>query len=357
MSEALEATNPVADVAETAAPETGVADEAQTSGDDTQFDVDAWITAEDDAPAEDGQGDGDPEPEPAEADDLEEIELSNGQKVKVPKELALERLRHQDYTQKTQALADQRREHEAQVQAWQRQQAEAAVALPEEHARIAIINRDIEGVKASLTTPDANGIVLGQIDWNTFRQQALANPQMAELYRDYRAKFDLAQDSLADLERARGEATNELKTKNDQRLQAQREQAQGELAKRQEETGKVLASQIEGWSPEKATEIATFAVKSFGVQPQEIAEMTDPRVWKVLHQAMTLGAENAKLQAALKQHQTAANNSKAQSVQPAAKVGGASPNARRTTDASGDELSTEEWVRRENARVAARAKR
>jgi hypothetical protein len=352
----MDATNPVADVADTAAPETGVADEAQTSGGErTQSELDAWIVAEDDAPPTDGEDGLDPKPEPEPTPDLEEIELSNGEKVKVPKELALDRLRHQDYTRKTQDLAEQRRQHEEQVRTFQAQQAESSAALPEEHAKLALIARDIETVKATLGSPDAQGITLGMIDWNTFRQQALANPQMGELYRDYRARFDLAQDTLADLERAKGEATNELKTKEGQRLQAQREQAATALATRQEETGKALATEIEGWSPEKATEIATFAVKSFGVQPQEIAEMTDPRVWKVLHTAMTEKARADKAEAALKQHQTAANNSKAQTVQPAAKVGGATPNARRTTDASGDELSAEEWNRRELARTAAKA--
>jgi hypothetical protein len=357
LSEAPDATNPVAE--DTSAP--GVADEAQAQGDETPvFDADKWVN-EDAAPAtEEGDGktvDGDAvTPGEAADDELEEIELSDGQKLKVPKEVALDRLRHADYTRKTQELAEQRRAVETEREAWQRQQAESVAALPEEHAKVAYIDRDMAAINAQLDQPlDGRGTTLRTIDWPQFRALAHADPdQWGQTYKDYRAAYDAAHETLADLQRTRGEAVNDLKTKEAERLTAQREQAAQGLAKRQEETGKILAQKIEGWNADKAAQIAQHAVKTYGVEPQEVAEMTDPRVWQVLNDNLSLREQLTKAQAALKQHQTAQNNAKAQASQPAPKVGGAAPNVRKTTDASGDQLSTEEWARRERERTAAR---
>lgn len=354
MSEALEANNPT-EAAE--APEAGLAEEANAPESDSgQFDVNAWIVEDEEpSPADDAE----PSKTETPADDgLIDVEF-NGETHRIPAALKDAFLMRADYTKKTQELAQQRQTtEEAAQQAAQAKVAESLAALRAEHANIAIIDRDIQSVKSVLDEPiDARGLTLRTIDWMQFRAMAQANPEAyGAQYKDLRGRFDAANETLADLQRTRGEAETDLKTKEDQRLQAQREQVQTGLVKRQEETGKVLAQKIEGWSPEKAAEIATYAVKEAGVQPAEIVEMTDPRVWILLHKTMTQGAENAQLKTALKQHQTAANNTKAQSSQPAPKVGGAAAtNARRTTDASGDELSAEEWDRRERARVAAKA--
>jgi hypothetical protein len=357
-----EANNPVVEAEAPAAQE--LAPEANAPGVDPQpTDINDWVNegAPEPEPAADGEsGDGEtPETPPVVEAETVEIEL-DGKTFKVPAELKGAFLRQADYTRKTQELAASRQTMEAEaVAAAEARLAESQTALPQEHRRIAILDHQIETVKASLAQPlDASGATLGGIDWHAFRAAAQADPErMGPLYRDYRAAFDAANDSLADLQRDRSAAETDLKTKEDQRLTGQKEQAVKALQAAREETGKVLAREIEGWGPERAEAIAKFAL-NVGVQPAEIAEMTDPRVWKVLDRAMSAEAKVAKLEATLKQHQTVANTAKAQAVQPAAKVGGSgAPNARRTTDASGDQLSTDEWARRERERVAGKAKR
>jgi hypothetical protein len=334
----------------------GVAAEATAPTDDLsteQFDrVEAPEDEDDAAPADTGEGDDDSSDADkaktaAEREDLEEIELSDGSKVKVPKEVALERLRHQDYTKKTQEAAEVRRALEADRSTWETEREASRAALPEEHKAVAVLSHSISVAEASVAQFD-------NIDWTAFRTQALTEGgEKADLYNDYRARFNAARDTLTDLKDELGRATNDLKTKEDARLTAQRETATAELAKRQEETGKALAREIEGWSPEKAINVIKFAETQYGVTPAEMAEATDARLWKALHDNLSKDEKISKLEAALKQAQTANGNLKAQESKPAetAKGGGAA-NARDPATPRGDGLSTAEWMRRRNGQKA-----
>lgn len=74
----------------------------------------------------------------------------------------------------------------------------------------------------------------------------------------------------------------------------------------------------------------------------------DPKVIKTIHLALK-GAEVDKRERAQKKLTTA------EKTDPVKLPGGNSGAAsRRTTDSSGDKLSTAEWIRRENERVAAK---
>lgn len=335
----------------------GVAAEANAPTDDHSTEAfDRMEAPEDDADddaaaGETGEGDDDASDEDkakaaAEDPDSEEIELSDGRKVRVPKEVALARLRHDDYTRKTQDVAAQARELETDRQTWEAEREASRAALPEEHKRVAVLSHSIGEVESTLSEFD-------KIDWVSFRAQALTEGgEKAELYNDYRARFNAARDTLTDLKDELGKASNDLKAKDDQRLHSQREANQASLAKAQEDTGRVLAQRIEGWGPQKAHDVIAYAQQSYGVQPAEMAEATDARVWLALHDAMTARAALAKAQDALKKHQTASKNSKDQATTPAVVAKGSGGQARDPSTPRGDGLSTKEWMDRRNRQKA-----
>jgi hypothetical protein len=93
-------------------------------------------------------------------------------------------------------------------------------------------------------------------------------------------------------------------------------------------------------------------VSDLGVQPEEIATATDPRLWKMAHEIMTSRAEIAALKSTRQQQQTAANHEKAQGTKPAATPKGAGAQPRDPSTPRGDGLSTSEWMRRRNAKFA-----
>lgn len=255
-------------------------------------------------------------------DDLEEVEWE-GKKARIPPEFKAALLRTQDYTVKTQELAETRRALEARDTSLA-QQAEAIEALRVDHGRVASLEERVAE--------------FAKLPWDDLREAD------KDTYRDLRDEYAEAKDKLAT-------AKTELSTKADG-LRLERERA---TATALQETGKELAKSIKGWSPQVAQQIVEHATTKYGVDLQEMRELADPRIWRALHDGMTAQAELA----ALKAKQTKAQGHQAaQSTTPAAKVGGGTaPNARRTTDASGDGLSTAEWMKREDEREAAARKR
>lgn len=290
MSEALEATNPVAeDEATSEAPE--VADEANAQGDDLDE-------------TEEGTGDDADNPDP----DLDEIELE-GKKYKVPKQLIQERMLQADYTRKTQELAEQRKAAETE----RTRQAESFEALRTEHVRVHTLESQIAAYQ--------------NVDWQT---ALAADPDNARIALDqYRA----LQITLEDAKR-------ELSTKEQQRLDSQRQAA----AKAIEETDRVLSREIKGWSPQLARELVTLAGE-YGVTQDDLLSNPNPRDFKILHELHTLRQQ-------VKKQTTAQRQQAATAVTPAKTV------TAKSSPPTGldDRLSTEEWVRRRNAQEAAKLK-
>ncbi|WP_293681886.1 hypothetical protein, partial [uncultured Phenylobacterium sp.] len=109
-----------------------------------------------------------------------------------------------------------------------------------------------------------------------------------------------------------------------------------EAADAMAETGRKLSQEIEGWSPDTAHKLVEYA-QAFGVTMEELSQMADPRLWKLLHKAWR--ADQAGQQEAQAQ---------AQAVRPAVLVsgGGAGGGGVR------DELGTKEWMRRRNEQMA-----
>lgn len=359
MSETHEATGSVAD-------DTSRDDQqaANQSAEDTSAETGAEAPENDDETGADAEG-GEGEAEPSEEDkaraqleaDTVEVEDENGVKHRVPKALEKGYLRDRDYRQKTQALADDRRAVEAERATFESQKAESLAELPEEHAKVALVNHQIASVNARLDTPvDASGITLRNIDWPAYRAAAnAAGGEDLELYQDRRAAYEAARADLSDLTEAQKAAKETLSAKETERLSGQRAKAEEAAAKAWEETGRILADEktgIKGWNETKATELASLAVNQYGVTPEELKGMHDPRLWRILNDNAAKTAALAKAEAQLKKHNIASENERAQQSTPATKPGSAGVSVRKTTDASGDGLSTTEWMRRENERVA-----
>lgn len=284
------------------------------SGVEAMSDADMRDVHPDDRPqvdaieTDEGTGDADTPEAGAVADDDEEVE-HNGKKYRVPKAFQAERLMHADYTKKTTDLAETRRAWEA-----QRVQADAADETERaEHGRA-------YSLKEQMKLFDA-------VDWQGLNASDPVEAQSLWFEREQ------AKSALAELE-------GQLQQKGDARLRGQREA----LATAMQETGRVLSRDIPGWTPQVANAIADFGIKEFGIEPAEIRAMSDPRVWKALHRAMTAEASLAKAKAGERQ-------ATIQKVTPAKRVGaGAAP----TITGPDDRQSGAAWQRAREAQIAAR---
>jgi len=248
--------------------------------------------AEDAAPAEG---------ETPEEEDLFEVEL-DGQVHVLPGALEGAFLRQADYTRKTQELAEHRRALEAERQALTRR---AGAGAGEDRARLAALDHYLAEFQ--------------EVDWQA---HAAADPQGAERLW---AKFEALARTRERLAEAvtHGESRAEL-------------EAAREAAERMAETGRTLAREIDGWSPDTAAKLVEYA-QAFGVTMEELAEMADPRLWKLLHKAWR--ADQASQQEATAQ---------AQAVRPAVRVRGGAAGGGGVRD----ELGTKEWMARRNAQAA-----
>lgn len=272
------------------------------------------------APADDAPEDGlDPD---AELDDedaeepVEEIE-HDGKKYKIPAALKPAIMKDADYTKKTQELADQRKAFEA--------------------SRVAATTADkeyLEG-RAKLIAIDDQLKLFEDVDWDALEAQDAARANA--LWR----QRDLLKDGKASLER-------DLGAKDEQRAL----DTSAHRAKAIEEGWGVLARDIKGWNADLAGKVASFAEREFGVSKKEMAEsISDPRIYKAFHRLHQLDT-------ASKTQTTANRVQRLEAVRPTPQVGkGGAAATRRTTDASGDKLSTAEWMRREDAREASLRKR
>lgn len=293
MSE-TEATNPGAeeDVVLDTSEDTGVADEAHAQGDDHD---------ESDEEAQGGQ---------SEDDDSEEIERE-GKRYRIPKALKGELLMQADYTRKTQELAESRKAFEA-------TQAEREANLAELRADIGRVTM----LETSLKSYE-------NVDWQTLRAQ---DP---DSYRFHYDQFRELRDQLKD-------AQENLSTKERARSQDQ----QAKTAQALREAGQTLSADIPGFNAELADKILDYGIKNAGMTRDEARNLHDPRVWKLLHRAMSA---EAKLQAQEKKQTVTKRAETVQQVKPAVSVRGSAP----STGLS-DNLSGDEWLRRRNAQLAKR---
>jgi len=234
--------------------------------------------------------------------DTFELEL-DGETHTLPAALKGAFLRQADYTRKTQELAHHRR------------------ALDAERAQLAEQARTQEGAsadRAHLAALDQHRAALARVDWQGLAQR---DPQQAQ------ALWARLQQTEALRHRyAQAVAQHE----HGRRLQAAHEAAQAMA-----ETGRTLAKEIDGWSPELAGKLTDYA-RGHGVTLEELQNASDPRIWKILHKAYV--ADQADQREA---------SAKAPVVRPALSVTGAAASAGGVRD----ELGTKEWMRRRGEQV------
>lgn len=221
----------------TAAP----AAEAQEASKDTSFDS---SLIESDSESQDTET-------TAEEDDSEEVDYE-GEKYKLPKKLKDALLRQQDYTQKTQAVAEQRRAIEAQALQIQ-QQAQLSQQYVAEYAEALSLDKELAQYK--------------NINWNQLMD---ADPVQA-------MKLDR---QMRELQARRDHVVSSVT----QKQQAQQFESQRIAAQRLAEGRAVLEREIKGWTPETAKALASFG-KEQGFTEAELAQVNDPRTVKLLHKA------------------------------------------------------------------------
>lgn len=183
--------------------------------------------------------------------DEEEIDY-DGEKFKVPKKLQEAFLRQQDYTQKTQAVAEQRKALEAQAEQI-KQQEQAQRQNIAEYAEAYALDAQLKQYAA--------------LDW---QQLIDSDPQQA-------MKLDR---QMRELQQRRDAVVASVTQKQQQQALL----AQQETAKRLQEGRAVLEREIKGWSPEVAKELKAFG-KEVGFKDEELDGISDPRAVKLLYQA------------------------------------------------------------------------
>jgi hypothetical protein len=250
-----------------------------------------------------------PEDEAAGPDDLVEVEYE-GQTYAVPAALKGALMRQADYTRKTQALAGHRQALEAGRQVLA-QVAAAHGANLREHGRVALLGDHVQR--------------LSGLDWPALHRQSPDQAQ-ALLHQLFQARqaHEIAagglrhQEAVAAFDRQR------------------------EHAKRVEQGHAALHLHIDGWSPQLASKLAQYAADQ-GITSEELDELSDPRLVKVLHHAC-LGHE------AQQQQSAAERLTKAQAVRPAIVVGGSGSGP---TDPN--RMSTADWMKHRRGQLRSKA--
>jgi|688.fasta_scaffold24362_8 hypothetical protein len=261
-------------------------------------------------------------------DDTEEVNYE-GQKYKVPKALKDSFLRQADYTRKTQELAEERRAVQSRATEIQ-QQAAVFEATAQQRANLTLIDQQLKQ--------------MSEIDWNGYDS---SDPEVAAWLSRQSMTWQQLRDAKASLEGYISQAETEIKTASERLVANAVVQADG-----------LLSKEVEGWSPELANTLMTFAENEFGVTRQDLRDSLayadgtpDTRTFKVLARLHKAETELA----ALKSKQAkSAQAEKLASVQPARSVGGKTSGYKPGLD---DSLPADEWLRRRNAQVAKAARR
>lgn len=273
------------------------------------------------------------EQEDAEAEQQapEDVEVDyEGEKFRVPTKLKEALLRQADYSRNMNTLAEQRKALEAEREGWG-QTKDAQQKHFNDAARIHALNDQIDGVGTQLKQYE-------NVDWNALFQ---SNP---EAYHQHKVNYDQLKDRRDGLKEQRDTAARAW-TDKEKEYEANANRTRGE---RIEHVRAELPKLIEGWTPELDLKMATYGT-SQGLSQKEMTEavLQNPKFAPILQKAMLFDAEKAKAK-------TQQTFEASQTAKPVTRVGGNGGSAqRRTTDASGDQLSTEEWAKRETARLAA----
>lgn len=279
-------------------------------GNDPQ-DADTGAGVADPNEYDDGDGEsGEGQPQDGQAqtqdDDSEEVE-HEGQKYRIPKALKGALMMNADYTRKTQEVAELRRQVETERTQHQQSSAEHVQAM------------------AQVVAADQQLQQFAQVNWQELSNEDPVRAQ--QLWMQYSQLKDYRQQAAGQV----------------QQMDQQRAfEAQQATAKQIEEGQAVLKRDIPNWGPDVARQVTEFAAKEYGFQPNELGQVSDPRVVKVLHAAM-LGAQLVKKQ----QEGTSTSSGQVTPIKPVTKVGGNNAPARRDLNA----LPVDDWMKARNEQL------
>ena len=248
-----------------------------------------------------------------EEDDAEmfELTLDDGTKIAVPQAAKEAFMKNADYTQKTQAVAEQRKELEGDRERFQ-QAIKMQTQFTEADTAIRVIDSQLAQFEG--------------IDWNTWSQQDPMNAPQAQL-------------QMGALREQRGQAVQNL-----QRMQAEAQQAESqEITRRTETNRRKVASVIPDWSADTERAIFDYGISNGLTENQLASTNYDPIMLSFLNKSRLFDE--------LQQRQTAKPKKKAEPVPKAEKVR-AKKSSNRSTPSDAD--STEVWLKKREAQIAKR---
>lgn len=271
--------------------ETGVSlDDVSALLDEAPEQVEEGEVAEAEELPEEGE-----QPEATEEDDGELVEI-DGKSYRVPKELKDMVLMHKDYTQKTQAVAEQRRSVDERAQALD--QREKALGATFEKA---VEFRQVQDRLAQYEALDWNAL----IDADPVQAQKLTIAYQ-QLQRDAQTKY-------AELQ--------QVQVQSQQLTETQRQQMLAEAVTD-------LHARLPGFGPQTAEQIRKAAQEHYGIKSEELDGLVDARHVHILHDAMKWRELQAKQPQAMRKVAEAAPAIKPQ----------AAPQKPRTNQAAFDRL-------------------
>lgn len=218
-----------------------------------------------------------------EEDDSEEVEI-DGKSYKVPKELKDMVLMHKDYTQKTQAVAEQRRAIDERAQALESREQIMAQTFDK-----AVEFRDVQNRLSQYE----------QIDWQGLAEQ---DPVQA-------TKLNIAYQQL---QREAQTKWNALQQANSQAEQLTQQQRQQMLAQAEQD----LKARLPDFGPQLAEKIFSATQKHYGAKPQELEGIATAWHVEALHDAMQWRALQAAKPKAMRAVADAPRAIKPQAAQP-----------------------------------------
>ena len=250
-------TNTLADGLETATEQAAPETEIKTADQDFE-------SANDDA-EQSGSPEGETEGTEGKEPEFVTVEY-DGEQFEVPPKLKEAFLRQQDYTRKTQEVANERKAIEAERQ---------------EVAQMFQVSQEELGARAAAVNLDNQLQQYADIDW----QQLLRDdPIGAQEHRwNYDALLQQRQQVAQYLQNAEYTRT---------------ETAQRETAKRIQETRDFAEKNIAGWNDQLDSEITKFAVEDLGFSRDMLLQAYNPQIYRTLHLARVGALSLQKQQAA-----------------------------------------------------------
>lgn len=288
---------------------------------------------QDEVEAEQGDeaGDGETDDEDAKADEFEEIEVG-GKKHKLPKELKPLLMMQQDYTRKTQEVAETRRALESQAE--QVKARDAAIAQQAELLpKVAKHLADISNIDAALQN-------FAAVDWAALDQEDPV--EAGRLYRQQQQLKELRGAALAAVKKAEVDFYQDRKAA----VEAQQREAREAHAKRQAEAAATFQAKFK-LPDDTIKKVFEYAREQGGYDAKELADLADHRPLTTLYKSYLWDQHVAKQRSAAKAKAPAPEPVKPLERTPK----GTTAPASRGLD---DRLSPEEWARRRNEQLRGR---